>query len=216
MELCSDSLQTILDKKHKAFGRELGQPMGIVEAYISCHIFKEILKCVQYLHGLTPPVTHGDLYPANILISPGVGYTCYYSRCNGSHFKICDFGLTTIRQHKSSRLGNDNYQAPEVGRGEFHNHKADLFSIYKIGEQLFDVDLSCLKTDASLSYSSDNELVNKCMYCNPCRTTTGTTRKTPIPFTGKTDVNAVKCWRLTKSGHFATNVCYRVHMSSMQ
>ncbi|CAG2165446.1 unnamed protein product [Oppiella nova] len=161
MELCSDSLQTILDKKHKAFGRELGQPMGIVEAYISCQIFKEILKCVEYLHGLTPPVTHGDLYPANILISQGF-YTCFYSRCNGSHFKICDFGLTTIREHKSGRLGNVNYQAPEIGRGE-HNHKADLFSIYKIGEQLFDVELPCLKTDASLSYSSDNELVNKCM-----------------------------------------------------
>ncbi|CAG2166242.1 unnamed protein product [Oppiella nova] len=180
MELCSDSLQTILDKKREAFGRESGQPMGMVEAYISCQIFKEILKCMQYLHGLTPPVTHGDLYPANILTSRGFYLTCFDSHCNRSHFKICDFGLTTIRQHKSGRLGNLDYQAPEIGRGE-HNHKADLYLMWNYHTSLI---TACRYTSGyngslinltlhrhaggcagirSLSYSSDNELVNKCM-----------------------------------------------------
>ncbi|CAG2174170.1 unnamed protein product, partial [Oppiella nova] len=133
MELCSQSLQNILDTKLEVFGRQCGEPMGSVEAFISCQIFKELLECVQYLHGLEPPVTHRDLYPDNILMSRK-------SSAYGIYFKLCDFGLSTVRQQASDK-GNPSYQAPEIYQGRQYDHKVDLYSLYRIGEKLFDVNL---------------------------------------------------------------------------
>ncbi|CAG2167412.1 unnamed protein product [Oppiella nova] len=126
MELCSHSLQNILQHKPQVFGRQPGEPMNSIEFYISCHIFKEILECVQYLHELNPPVIHRDLKPDNILLAKTVR--------NGRFFKICDFGLATVHQHSSDK-GDLEYQAPEVGQGVVYNHKIDVYSLAIIAEK---------------------------------------------------------------------------------
>ena len=125
MELCSDSLQNILQHKPQVFGRQPGEPMNSIEFYISCHIFKEILECVQYLHELNPPVIHRDLKPDNILVAKTVR--------NCRFFKICDFGLAIVHQHSSDK-GDLTYQAPEVGQGVVYNHKIDVYSLAIIAE----------------------------------------------------------------------------------
>ncbi|CAG2173296.1 unnamed protein product [Oppiella nova] len=94
--------------------------MNSIEFYISCHIFKEILECVQYLHELNPPVIHRDLKPDNILVAKTVR--------NGRFFKICDFGLATVHQHSSDK-GDLRYQAPEVGQGVVYNHMIDVYTL---------------------------------------------------------------------------------------
>ena len=126
MELCSHSLQNILQHKPQVFGRQPGEPMNSIEFYISCHIFKEILECVQYLHELNPPVIHRDLKPDNILLAKTVR--------NGRFFKVCDFGLATVHQHSSDK-GDTRYQAPEVCRRVVYNHKIDVYSVAIIAEQ---------------------------------------------------------------------------------
>ncbi|CAG2168293.1 unnamed protein product [Oppiella nova] len=68
MELCSESLQNILQRKPQEFGRQSGEPLNCYEYFISCEIFREILECVQYLHELNPQIIHRDLKPDNILI----------------------------------------------------------------------------------------------------------------------------------------------------
>ncbi|CAG2170518.1 unnamed protein product [Oppiella nova] len=72
MELGGHSLKDILIRKPQVFGRQPGEPMNSIEFYISCHIFKELLECVQYLHELSPQIIHRDLKPDNILLAKNV------------------------------------------------------------------------------------------------------------------------------------------------
>ncbi|CAG2103614.1 unnamed protein product [Medioppia subpectinata] len=141
MEFCSQSLRTLLKGKAIVFERQPEDPMNSVfEYFISCEIFKEILECVQYLHESDPPVIHRDLKPDNILIDPNF---------NSNRFvKLCDFGLATdhnidgqsSKRYAHSVVGTTRYIAPEVYSGRY-NSKSDIYSLYVIGEQVFNIDL---------------------------------------------------------------------------
>ncbi|CAG2165816.1 unnamed protein product [Oppiella nova] len=156
MELCSDSLQNILRLKPQVFGRQPGESMNSIEFYISRQIFKEILECVQYLHELNPQIIHRDLKPDNILVARDVK--------NGRFLKLCDFGLSTVHDRDfytmtGTQSGAPEYQAPEVTSGRY-DHRIDIYSLFKIGEKLFDFNLN---DNTPQSYSSDNEELNKCV-----------------------------------------------------
>ncbi|CAG2164057.1 unnamed protein product [Oppiella nova] len=153
MELCSDSLRNILRHKRRVFGRQPDEPMNSIEFYISCHIFKEILECIQYLHELNPPVIHKDIHTGNILLARDVK--------NGRYFKVADFGMATIRKTKSN-VSNLTREAPEVRRDESNDPKSDVYSLAIIAEEIFDFDLDDLIRNSSQKYSSDNEVLNKC------------------------------------------------------
>ena len=135
MELCDDSLKSVLEIKHQVFDRKLNSPMKPLEYYISCEMFKEILYAIQYLHETYPPIIHRDLKPANILIT--------YNNHHGAFFKICDFGLSTVyRQHSMSLSlgkGTPKYIAPEA-YGKY-DHRADVYSLGRLAEDIFDLDL---------------------------------------------------------------------------
>ncbi|CAG2171901.1 unnamed protein product, partial [Oppiella nova] len=140
MELCSQSLRNILEVKHKVFERQIGDPLDCVEYFISCEIFRQILECVQYLHGLDPQMIHRDLKPDNILIVHNVR--------NGRFVKLCDFGLATVhdkrihyrttRKHTAD-IGDMRYMAPEIGQGEKYGLKSDIYSLGLIGGEIFGV-----------------------------------------------------------------------------
>ncbi|CAG2109199.1 unnamed protein product [Medioppia subpectinata] len=142
MDFIPQSLRSLLNDKPIVFDRLPDEEMNVFEYFISCEIFKEILECVQYLHECKPPVIHRDLKPDNILIDPNI-------RSNRI-VKLCDFGLATnhdINSHTVSEYGHTfgvgtlKYMAPEVHLGKQYNHKADIYSIYVIGEELFSIDL---------------------------------------------------------------------------
>ncbi|CAG2168726.1 unnamed protein product [Oppiella nova] len=135
MELCSHSLQNILQHKPQVFGRQPGEPMNSIEFYISCHIFKEILECVQYLHELNPPVIHRDLHSGNILLARNVR--------NGRFFKVADFGSETLRKSIST-VNNPTHEAPEVRRGESNEPKSDVYTLAINTEEIFGFDLEDL------------------------------------------------------------------------
>ena len=81
-------------------------------------IIEEVGSALEYLHTYTPPIAHCDIKSQNVLLS-----------CNGTA-KVCDFGLSVIRNTvQSSRStsghgdappgqGTPRYSAPEVLRGE--------------------------------------------------------------------------------------------------
>ncbi|CAG2170267.1 unnamed protein product [Oppiella nova] len=138
MELCSNSLTKILEHKPQVFHRKPEELMNSIEFYISCHIFKELLECVQYLHQLDPPVIHRDLKPDNILVAQNV--------TNGRYFKLGDFGLATVHDRNihsmtnnkhTGDVGDTRYQAPEVAYCAKYDHRVDIYSLSKIGEEIF-------------------------------------------------------------------------------
>ncbi|CAG2104757.1 unnamed protein product [Medioppia subpectinata] len=63
----------------------------------------------------------------------------------------------------SAGVGTVGFQAPEVSRGLPYNHLSDVFSLSKIGEILFDLDISDVDPDCPGIYSS-NEMLNKSWY----------------------------------------------------
>jgi len=135
MELCSDSLKTIVGLKPQAFGRQTGEPMNSIEFYISCQISREICECVQYLHELNPQIIHGDLKPDNILITR--------TPINGRFIKVSDFGLASIyrgsgRIHSQCK-GTARYMAPEVRLMDKYTTIIDVYSLAIIAKELFDL-----------------------------------------------------------------------------
>ncbi|CAG2169077.1 unnamed protein product [Oppiella nova] len=157
MELCSHSLQNVLQHKPQVFGRQPEEPMNSIEFYISCHIFKEILECVQYLHELNPPVIHRDLKPDNILVALNV--------TNRRYFKLGDFGLATVHDRNIHSMTNNKhtgdvgdiiYQAPEVAYNAKYDHRVDIYSLSKIGEEIFG-----LNFNDKLTNNTNNEVLGK-------------------------------------------------------
>ena len=144
MELCSDNLKNIIEEKPKCFERQSSEAMNSIEFFISCQLFRELLECVQYIHGLKPPIIHLDLKPHNILITEE-------SR-NGRFLKLCDFGLATFDIRHSLTVSHSagkwspKYMAPEVANGTMsrtgYNTKADIYSLGVIAQELFDIDIN--------------------------------------------------------------------------
>ncbi|CAG2111381.1 unnamed protein product, partial [Medioppia subpectinata] len=132
MELCPHSLQTVLSLIGPAFGRRsAAEAMNSSEFYISCQIFKELLKCIQYLHDLSPAVIHRNLKPENVLIGGKAGNLC---------LKLCDFGLSHVFKSLSDNR-NPEYLSPEEFNGQSVDYKTDIYSAAKIGEIIFDIKL---------------------------------------------------------------------------
>ncbi|CAG2177410.1 unnamed protein product [Oppiella nova] len=140
LEMCSQNLTNILEIKPQVFKRLPKESMNSYEYIISCEIFKEVLECVQYLHGL--PLIHRDLKPDNILISD--------NSLNGRFIKLCDFGLVTehdniihnktLNKHTAD-VGTERYIAPEVIFGAKYNHKCDIHNLAVIGGDIFGINV---------------------------------------------------------------------------
>ena len=135
MEFCSNNLKNISKNWKKFFAKNNSQPMNRIEYYICCQIFIELLEAVNYLHQYKPqPIIHRDLKPANILFDD--------KGINGIFFKLCDFGLAKFHNDQSHTrfVGSMKYMSPEVRDGTHYGTKSDVYSLGKIGYELFEID----------------------------------------------------------------------------
>jgi hypothetical protein len=96
-------------------------------------LLSDVSKGMAYLHNQSPAVIHRDLKPGNVLLD------------NSFRAKICDFGLTRIRDPKrrmTSRVGTGYYCAPEVFIGECddspYTEKMDIYSFAMVMYTLFE------------------------------------------------------------------------------
>ena len=119
------------------FQRSYSQAMNRIEYYIYCQIFIELLEAVDYLHQYKPqPIIHRDLKPANILFDD--------KRINGIFFKLCDFGLAICQEDISHTrmVGTMKYMSPEVRDKTRYGTKSDVYSLVKMGFELFEIDVT--------------------------------------------------------------------------
>ena len=102
--IISDLLETDLSSVIKS-------PQPLSDEHVQFFIY-QVLRGVKFLHTCSPPVTHRDLKPRNLLVN---------SNCD---LKICDFGLARVefphsRGIQSSAVMTDYvatrwYRAPEL------------------------------------------------------------------------------------------------------
>jgi hypothetical protein len=122
-ELCEKgSMQSYIETSKSAIAQDF-----------CLQLLSDISKGMSYLHNQSPAVIHRDLKPGNILLD---------SSFRG---KICDFGLTRIRDSKrrmTSRVGTGYYCAPEVFMGEDdhspYTEKMDVYSFAMVMYTLFE------------------------------------------------------------------------------
>ena len=95
-----------------------------LDGEIVLNILRDIAQGIRFLHCATPPIVHGDLKSANVLVD--------------SNFKakVADFGLAL--QQPGSARGTPYWMAPELLRGESSNSPAsDMYSIGIILYELY-------------------------------------------------------------------------------
>ena len=76
--------------------------------FISCHLLREIVECIEFLHERNPPIIHRDIKPGNILVSSKV--------IKGRFVKLADFGIARMHYtgEYTRNIGTDGYMAPEI------------------------------------------------------------------------------------------------------
>jgi alpha-tubulin suppressor-like RCC1 family protein len=136
MELCEQTLGEFITSIEKI---EFGETnlLKNMKFYISSSIFIDLLEGVNYLHKQNPPIIHRDLCPDNVLVK--------LENNDKVFVKIADFGLVTIHkfaeQLHEQDVGHVRYIAPQVGNGRDYNTKADIYSLGRILNDLFDIDI---------------------------------------------------------------------------
>lgn len=77
----------------------------------------QIVKAVDYLHSMEPPIMHRDLKPENILLDSSI-------------VKLADFGCSSIVEgHRKTYCGTPDYCSPEVMHGETQTEKVDIWAL---------------------------------------------------------------------------------------
>jgi serine/threonine protein kinase len=134
MEFCCQTLNEVIKHLFNEMIENDSQNMKTLSYYICCELLTEIIECVNYLHGRN--VIHRDLKPANILIINGI---------NGRFLKLADFGLSVnhefIDQSHTQGSRTLNYMAPEVRDSQKYDIKANIYSLGKIVEELFNSEM---------------------------------------------------------------------------
>src|SRR5262245_62093872 len=93
---------------------EHGQP-GLPPATV-LRWLAPVAEALTHLHASDPPVVHGDVKPANVLLTPG------------GRVVLVDFGLSSTRGLRP-RGGTPGFRAPEVAAGALPTRAADVYGL---------------------------------------------------------------------------------------
>ncbi|HIA26717.1 MAG TPA: serine/threonine protein kinase [Planctomycetes bacterium] len=94
---------------------------GPIDLDLALHLLPQAARGLRA--ALAAGLIHRDLKPSNLMITPD------------DHLKVTDFGLARLQNdevrltHSGLVLGTPMYMAPEQGRAEVIDHRADLYSL---------------------------------------------------------------------------------------
>lgn len=90
---------------------------GKFNEHHTANYMTDVIRAIQYLHSLNPPILHRDLKPENVLI------------CNDK-LKIADFGWSNVDDsYRNTFCGTPDYLSPEMIKGIGHNEKLDIWTL---------------------------------------------------------------------------------------
>src|ERR671930_59614 len=94
--------------------RQEGTP-GLAPSTVLGHL-AQVAEALTYLHGHDPPVVHGDVKPANLILT------------SGGRVVLVDFGLASSGD-PARRAGTPGFVAPEVAAGGPPTRASDIYSL---------------------------------------------------------------------------------------
>lgn len=100
-------LRTLLDTQG-----DPGLPVASVLAYLS-----EVAEALDHLHNHEPPIVHGDVKPANMILTPQ------------GRVVLVDFGIASGSGEVRGGSGTRGYVAPEIAAGQAATPAADIFGL---------------------------------------------------------------------------------------
>jgi len=89
-----------------------GLPLSSVLAYLA-----ETAEALTFLHTHDPPIIHGDVKPANLILT------------RGGHVKLVDFGLSSTLGIAGERRGTVGFRAAELEAGAPPSRATDVYAL---------------------------------------------------------------------------------------
>ncbi len=94
---------------------ERGRP-GLAPSSVLAYL-AQAAEALTHLHGQDPPVIHGDVKPANLILT------------KGGRVKLVDFGLSSAPAAPRRRAGTPGFRAPELAADGTPSRSSDVFSL---------------------------------------------------------------------------------------
>jgi WD40 repeat protein/class 3 adenylate cyclase len=94
---------------------ERGRP-GLAPSSVLAYL-AQAAEALTHLHAQDPPVIHGDVKPANLILT------------KGGRVKLVDFGLSSAPAAPRRRAGTPGFRAPELAADGAPSRASDVFSL---------------------------------------------------------------------------------------
>src|SRR5215213_8152936 len=95
--------------------RERGRP-GLAPSSVLAYL-AQAAEALTHLHFQDPPVIHGDLKPANLILT------------KGGRVKLVDFGISSAPDAPRRRAGTPGFRAPELAADGLPSRASDIYSL---------------------------------------------------------------------------------------
>src|SRR5579884_447737 len=95
--------------------RDRGRP-GLAPSSVLAYL-AQAAEALTHLHAQNPPVIHGDVKPANLILS------------TGGRIKLVDFGISSAPNALRRRAGTPGFRAPELAADEMPSRASDVYAL---------------------------------------------------------------------------------------
>ena len=95
--------------------RDRGRP-GLAPSSVLAYL-AQAAEALTHLHSQSPPVIHGDVKPANLILT------------TGGRIKLVDFGLSSAPNALRRRAGTPGYRAPELAADGVPSRASDVYAL---------------------------------------------------------------------------------------